>query len=249
MTRSRFIATTILTALASTIALHAVAAPVTLQASDGTRVFGDFRAAAGTSRAVILLFHMAGSNRGEYASIAPVLNEAGFATLAIDQRSGGRLWGRDNETAAGVRGDPDFAAVLPDIDAAIAYGAAAHAGPVVLWGSSYSAALVFVAAARRPDVAALLAFSPAEYIRGVSVAAAASRLAIPVFVTSSPDPQEVASAKALADAVPDARAVRSVPEHGLHGSSTLNADLDGRGAAENWRPVRAFLEATFPRRG
>jgi len=44
------------------------------------------------------LFHQAGSNRGEYAMIGPMLAALGFNALAIDQRSGGNAWGRTNET-------------------------------------------------------------------------------------------------------------------------------------------------------
>ncbi|CAA9523805.1 MAG: hypothetical protein AVDCRST_MAG39-2703 [uncultured Sphingomonadaceae bacterium] len=39
---------------------------------------------------------MDASTSGEYAPIAPLLNELGFDTLATDQRSGGPLWRRVN---------------------------------------------------------------------------------------------------------------------------------------------------------
>jgi hypothetical protein len=41
------------------------------------------------SQPYILLSHQAGSNRAEYAPIAPRLVKPGFNCLAIDQRSGG----------------------------------------------------------------------------------------------------------------------------------------------------------------
>ena len=89
-------ATLMLTTLAS-------AEPTTLwlQATDGVEIRGDLYALDGDdkrSAPVILLFHQAGSNRGEYAEIAPRLNELGFHALAIDQRSGGKRWGFENET-------------------------------------------------------------------------------------------------------------------------------------------------------
>lgn len=76
--------------------LHAGAVdaqPVSFQTKDDVTVFGDFRPALKEPRGTIVLFHMAGSNKSEYAPLAPVLNDAGFATLAIDQRSGGDFWG------------------------------------------------------------------------------------------------------------------------------------------------------------
>lgn len=50
---------------------------------------------------MILLFHQAGSSKAEYATISPRLVAAGYSALAIDQRSGGELFG-SNETAAAL---------------------------------------------------------------------------------------------------------------------------------------------------
>lgn len=236
------------TMLSPVLAGPARAEPVSFEAKDGVKIYGDFRQAEGKPRGTILLFHMAGSNRNEYAPLAPVLNKAGFATLAIDQRSGGDLWGQVNETAAEAKGGADYADTLPDLDAAIMYGNARHSGPLVVWGSSYSSALVFIVAARHPEVKALLAFSPAEYVQGYSIKKAAASLSIPVFITSAPDSSEVSSGEALARAVPGHRAVQYIPAIGVHGSSTLRTDEDPRGAAENWKHVMAFLDSALPLR-
>lgn len=236
------------TAICAALAMPAFAEPVSFNAKDGVKIYGEFQRPEGKPRATILLFHMAGSNRQEYAPLAPVLNRAGFATLAIDQRSGGDLWGSVNQTAAKIRAGAGYADALPDLEAAIAYGNAQHSGPIALWGSSYSSALVFVAAARHPEVKALLAFSPGEYISGYSIEKEAAKLSIPVFITSAPDNDEILSAKALARAVPDHRAVQYVRHNGVHGSSTLRIDKDPQGASENWKHVMAFLDGAFPRR-
>lgn len=244
--RSMFLAAAA-TALGLALAIPAVAEPVSFDAKDGVKIYGDFRRAEGQSRATILLFHMAGSNKSEYAPLAPILNKAGFTTLAIDQRSGGDLWGDVNETAAKARGGADFADAIPDLEAAIAYGSTQHSGPVAVWGSSYSSALVFIAAARHPEVKALLAFSPAEYIQGYSIEKEATKLTIPVFITSAPDGGEISSGEALAKAVPGRKTVQYIPKHGVHGSATLRTDQDPQGAAENWKHVMAFLDSAFPR--
>ncbi|RKD35923.1 MULTISPECIES: alpha/beta hydrolase [unclassified Rhizobium] len=227
--------------------ISTLAEPVSFKTRDGVTIFGDFRRAQGDPRALILLFHMAGSNKSEYSPLAPILNKAGFATLAIDQRSGGNLFGGINETAAGVAGTPSYADTLPDLEAAIAYGCTRTSGPLAAWGSSYSSALVFIAAERHPEVKALLAFSPAEYIKGYSIEKEAARLTIPVFITSSPDSDEVQGGGALARAVPGHKAVQYIPAIGVHGSSTLRVDADPAGAAENWKHVMSFLDGAFPR--
>lgn len=244
--RSILLGTT--TLLCAGMVMPAFAAPVSFDAADGVKVYGDFRRAEGKPRGTLLLFHMAGSNKREYAPLVPVLNRVGFATLAIDQRSGGDLWGGVNETAARAKGDTGYADALPDLEAAIAYGNAQHSGPIAVWGSSYSSALVFIAAARHPEVKALLAFSPAEYVSGYSIETEAAKLAIPVFITSAPDKAEVSSAKVLTRAVPDHRAIQYVPQNGVHGSSTLRIDQNPNGASENWTHVMDFLDWAFPRR-
>ena len=217
------------------------ATEVVLQAADGVRVFGTHRVAEGrAARGTILLFHMAGSNRGEYATIAPELARRGFDSLAIDQRSGGPGWGRTNETVAALGRETSYAAALPDLEAALAW-ASARDGQVLAWGSSYSAALVFLLAARRPGVAALLAFSPGEYLPGVSVRAEAARVTCPVFVTSASDPAEIAEASRLLDATRGSPRQQYRPATGLHGSQTLRPDRNPRGAAAGWAAVDAFL--------
>jgi alpha-beta hydrolase superfamily lysophospholipase len=243
--RSLFLAAAM--AVSPAIISPASAAPVSFDTKDGVKIFGDFRKSEGQSRGTILLFHMAGSNKSEYAPLAPVLNKAGFSTLAIDQRSGGDLWGDVNKTAASAKGSSDFADAIPDLEAAIAFSRAQHSGPIAVWGSSYSSALVFLIAARHPEVQALLAFSPAEYIQGYSIEKEAAKLFIPVFITSAPDGGEIASARTLAEAVPGHRAIQYIPKNGVHGSATLRTDEDPQGAPENWKHVLAFLDGAFPR--
>ncbi len=52
----------------------------------------------GLNKPVILLGHQAGSNKYEYADIAPKLNAMGYNALAIDLTGGGKFAAHDNET-------------------------------------------------------------------------------------------------------------------------------------------------------
>ena len=115
--------------------------------------------------------------------------------------------------------------------------------PVILWGSSYSAALVFLVAAEHPaDVSAVMAFSPGEYLGDPDlVKRAAAKIRVPVYITSASDPQEVATAKAIFDAVGSSRKQQVVPTAGTHGSSTLIKEKDAAGYDANWRAAEAFL--------
>ncbi len=218
---------------------------LTLKAQDGVAVYARLYPAE-SPKAVILLFHQAGSSKDEYATIAPRLVAAGYTALAIDQRSGGGLYGL-NETAAHVTGKPDYLAAAQDLQAAVDW-AQTQKVPVVIWGSSYSSSLVFPLAVKNAGkIKGILAFSPGEYFDDKHlVATAASPLTVPVYITSAPDSEEVAAAKAIADAVPQGLATRYVPTDGVHGASTLIAAKDPKGAETNWLPVLSFLKKIAP---
>ena len=220
-------------------------APLVLKAADGVAIYADSYPSGSTSAPVILLFHQANAGKSEYATIAPRLAQLGYNVLAIDQRSGGGLYQPPNETVQHLGVSAPYMSVLPDMDAALAW--AKHAYPharVYAWGSSYSAALVFGFAVKHPrDIAAVLAFSPGEYLPDKTyVAKAARHVAVPVFIDSASDPQEEANARAIYAAVRSRVKEDYVPQNGVHGSSTLRADVDPDGTDENWTAVIAFLE-------
>ncbi|MEO0910157.1 MAG: hypothetical protein AAFX96_07390, partial [Pseudomonadota bacterium] len=101
------------------VMVPAFAEKVTFQAAGNLTVTADLQLPKkNKAKAAIILFHMAGASRGEYRDIAPVLNEMGYATLAVDQRSGGKFNGIKNETAARYGGDQSYAKAAPDLAAA-----------------------------------------------------------------------------------------------------------------------------------
>lgn len=222
--------------------------PETVKASDRLNIVGLLYPSS-TPRAVVLLFHQAGSSKYEYDTIGPRLAANGFTALAIDQRAGGTLFG-DNSTVQLVGGSQPYLDAKKDLEGALKWAGTKNL-PVILWGSSYSAALVFLVAAENPGkVQGVLAFSPGEYLGSPDmVRAAADKVTVPVFVTSAKTPAEIAAAKAIFDAVPAANKVRYVPPtSGVHGSSTLIPDRNARGSEENWRAVEAFLNRVVPPR-
>src|SRR6476619_1232244 len=234
----RFLLAAVL-AMASTCTHAADAA--SFAARDGVEVFADYYSTGRQENPLILLFHQAGSNRGEYATIGPTLATLGFNALAIDQRSGGNAWGRTNETVKRLGKSTDYAEALHDLEAALQWAkSSGHTGPILVWGSSYSAALVFLLAAEHQDeITAILAFSPGEYLRGSStVRKAAARVSIPIFVTSAKDPKEIAVAKSILDVSPSLEKNQFFAQiAGFHGSSTHREDQNPEGAEENWAAV------------
>jgi dienelactone hydrolase len=238
--------------VAALFAHGAVAEPVTLIAADGVKVFGELWRARASPAPVVLAFHQASSSHAEYAPLAARLNAAGFTILAIDQRSGGSHFGEPNKTVAAIGRSANYDAALADLAAALNWSRiAANGAPVLLWGSSYSAALVFVLAAQNPGAtAAVLAFSPGEYLAdGDAVRRAARKVTVPVFITQAADRREIEQSRAIFNAVASADKVLFTPTTGgVHGSSTLRADENPSGAEENWRAVLQFLDRYRPGR-
>ena len=142
---------------------------VTFTAADGLVIHADRLDHEGElSRGVVLLFHQAGGNAGEYGAIAPRLAGMGFDALAVDQRLGGSAWGQANRTMAGLTGPVmSFDAGAPDLAGALAYAQAIWPSePILVWGSCYAADLVVALAADEPEaVAGVLAFSPVGLLR------------------------------------------------------------------------------------
>lgn len=229
--------------LASTVA---TAEPIELKAADGVAVHGEYWPAADAHAPIVVAFHQAGANHAEYTPLAPRLNAAGFGVLAIDQRSGGSAFGGTNRTVAALGHSTGFDAALPDLEAALAWAhAKADGAPVVIWGSSYSAALVFRLAAKHPaDVAGLIAFSPGEFLDASNAVHTAARgLTMPIFVDEAKDREEIAAARSIVAAAGSADKTQFVPvKGGVHGSSTLRPERNPAGAEENWTAVLAFLE-------
>ena len=216
--------------------------PVTLRAHDGVSVSGLVYEAR-QPKGIILLFHQAGSSKAEYATIAPRLAAAGFTALAIDQRSGGTLYG-PNETVSRLGKPATYEDAKADLEAALDWALPRHL-PIILWGSSYSAALVFeVGAEHMNQVSAILAFSPGEYLdTGGAVARAAARVQVPIYVTTSSDADEIQAGREILSAAPARVKAQFVPKFGVHGSSTLIEARNPKGAADNWNHVLAFLSA------
>lgn len=224
--------------------------PVQFKTADGVTIYGSYYAAKNSAQPMILLFHQAEANRYEYAPIAPKLVALGFNCLAIDQRWGGEMFGHGNETVQKLGHEETvenkLADLEADLDAALAWAKQKDPSKkFILWGSSYSASLVFVEAAKHPNsVAGVLAFSPGEYFdrHPQLVRDAAANVHVPVFVTSENDPERFSDATRIFNAVASHDKVHYVARYAVHGSATLRADRNPQGAATNWQAVARFLK-------
>jgi len=222
---------------------------IALRAADGLEISADlYRAKAADDAPWVVLAHQAGASRGEYRKIAPRLSELGYNAIAIDQRSGKDFAGVRNGTAqrAAARGvTQNYAAAEPDIAAAIAWVRKRSKAAVLLWGSSYSAALAIWMAGDTPAlVDGVVAMSPGEYIRGRVIAKAAAKIKVPVLMASPAN--ERSRWQRMFRAIPGEQKIGYAPKSGgRHGSSALIASRNASSGAY-WEVVERFLKKYFP---
>ncbi|MEM7214218.1 MAG: CocE/NonD family hydrolase [Pseudomonadota bacterium] len=222
-----------------------LAETVRFNAGDGVEITAEFLKPEGEFSNILVLYHMAGASRGEYRDIAPVFNELGYATLAVDQRSGGGFNGVTNETASKAGGAVSYTKAIPDMLAAAEWARQnSGARQVGVLGSSYSAGLVLVLAAQSRDFAdVVISFSPGEYFGSANfVSGKLKEMKVPVFLTSARN--ETRQWKAF-EAKISAPVTGFVPQGvGRHGATTL-VSADG---IEYWDALKKFLSEHFPAR-
>lgn len=202
---------------------------ITLRASDGVPVTVDVYAPHPAEATFVVLCHRANWSRGEYAELAPWLNSLGYNCIAIDQRSGGKINGVDNQTlleALKRSKDTGYPSAEPDILAALEYANKRAKGKVVLWGSSYSSSLAIVIAANKPGlVDAVVSVSPGEYFAeyGLSrdwVKEHAALLSVPALIMGPAN--ERTQVVSIYDAILEGNKRVFVPNAGgRHGSEAL----------------------------
>ncbi len=223
---------------------------VQFKAEDGLEINADLYMVHDKDAPFIILFHQAGWSRGEYLEIAPKLNDMGYNCMAVDQRSGSAVNGIENETSkrALSKGLPtDYPDALPDLYAAINFVKTTYKpSKLIIWGSSYSSALVLKITGDNPDlVNAAMAFAPGEYFSrfGKSedwISQSAKNINVPIFITSAK--KEHANWKGIYDVIPSEQKQSFLPStEGKHGSRALWEKFDDNEAY--WKAVIRFLNS------
>lgn len=216
---------------------------------DGLMITADTYIIHPESSPLIILFHQAGWSRGEYLEIAPRLNKLGFNCMAVDQRSGGIVNGVENQTAKAAKKEGkeiNYLDARQDLLASIEYVKKIYKPEkLIIWGSSYSAALVLQIAGENPDIAdGVLAFAPGEYFSkfGKSetwIEDSAKNINKPVFITSAK--AEATKWKPIFNSIKSERKISFIPKtQGNHGSRALwerFADSE-----DYWNAVTEFLK-------
>jgi len=219
---------------------------VTFATADHRTVFGELYE-TGKNLPIILLCHQSGFNKYEYAGIAPILNELRFNCLAVDLTTGGTFQEKPNETIQNATTPIDRNSMAPvdaaekEIAAAIKYLSEKYKKKVVVWGSSNSATLCLLAAAKNEQISAIIAFSAFDHFREnrTSLSEIIPTLDQPIFMTSAKG-EAVIISKILKDISLKKNQVHFIPEgNGDHGSKVI---WNGRpDAKEYWNALKFFL--------
>ena len=194
----------------------------------------------------ILLCHQAKFNKFEYAGIAERLNQMGYNCLAIDQRSGGPIGDKQNDTylrAKNQNKPTNYLDAEQDIRAAIDYISNNYSKEIILWGSSYSSTLALYLATEMEDVNAVIAFSPGNYLsqeKG-NLSEKLKHFTKPMFITSSKREADYLK-RDLGDFQFVKNQVQFIPKGGgYHGSRALWKNQEG--GDEYWKAVERFLNS------
>ena len=223
---------------------------VSFPSGDGVKIAADVYAPHDRSAPMILLFHQANWSRGEYLEIAPKLNALGYNCMAVDLRSGNTVNNIANLTNQSAREkfrETRYVDALPDMMAAITYARTNYAqGKLILWGSSYSAALVLkVAGDHSRLVDGVLAFSPGEYFTSQGkprnfIASSVVNIDCPVFITSALN--EKSNWWGMYVSISAAGKTYFLPTStGNHGSRALWSKFTD--SEQYWAAVNSFLDS------
>ncbi len=197
-----------LTALTMITLSTAFAAPVQLEATDGTQLTADIE---GTGERAVLLLHAADRSAADWKDIVGTLAEKGFRVAALDLRGHGRSGGSLDEAG--------YAAMTADVAAAIAKLREGGATSVALVGAELGGVLAMEAAAQDASIGRVMVLSPRLSANGhrLSSALAAWGSRPLVLVVGDTDTTGVRAGGAI-EAKVGTSARLDVIEQGTHGT-------------------------------
>lgn len=201
---------------------------VTLAAADGTPLAGTFYEAGDAAPGVVLV-HMLGRQRDDWAAMAERFQQQGLAALTIDLRGHG---------ASGGSPSP-LTRMVDDVRAAVQWLASrpgVRPDRLGIAGASLGATFALQVAAEQAGVRSVVLLSPSLDYRGVRLDPGLVRKygARPLLlVASSEDPYALRSVRELAVDTAGTREQR-LASVAAHGTTLLNADPDLAPALVDW---------------
>ena len=217
------------------ITLCAVASPasaagrvVSFTAADGTPLVGMLYEAASRPAPAVVLVHMLGRSKDEWATFADRLQGAGVTALAVDLRGHGRSAGNGSELPK----------MVGDVLGAVSWlstQAGVRPGAVALVGASLGANLVALATAESATVRGVAVISPSLDYRGLRLDTSVMKKigARPMWLcTSSEDAYALRTVKELSN--DQAGREQHLSSVRAHGTNLLYADQELSAALVDW---------------
>ena len=201
--------------------------PVSLAATDGTQLAAMFYEASARPAPGVVLVHMLGRSKDEWAPLAERLQGAGISALALDLRGHGRSAGNGaalSEMASDVQAAVGWLSANPGIR-----------GRIALVGASLGANLAGVVAADSAAVGAVALLSPSLDYRGIRLDAGLMKKIgdRPVWLAASnEDPYALRTMKELAGELATREQHPSAAR--AHGTMLLSADQELAPALVDW---------------
>jgi pimeloyl-ACP methyl ester carboxylesterase len=204
---------------------------VTLTTEDGVKIAATYY--PGGERGVILL-HMLGRNRGDYAELAQELNARGFSVIAIDLRGHGASEG--NWQSFSPR---EFNAMVLDVKAAKDYliSRGVKPGRIGIVGASIGANIALRYAAEDGEIKTVVLLSPGLNYRGIATEEAAAQYQRSAFFAASEEDAYAYSSTEQLYALAKGEKVFERLRNAGHGTLMLSA------SPELKKKVIAWLEA------
>ena len=150
------------TCLALWMSTATAATPLSLNATDGTRIHAEATLVKGTTRGVVMA-HMVGRDSGDWASLAKRLESAKLSSIAVDLRGHGKSAKAGDELTA-----DDYTAMVTDLAAAVRWLRSKGATDVSCVGASLGANLCAQLSAADPGIVNLVLLSPGLNYKGVT---------------------------------------------------------------------------------
>ncbi len=152
---------------------------------DGFELVGDLWPGDAGKPAVVLV-HQLGSDRREWGATIRTLQRLGATILAIDLRGHAQSALRGGQLSPWRSFEAEDWARLPgDLDLVLDRLKATGVGRFVLVGSSIGSSACLLVAARRPDVAGVVALSPGRAYRGLDVLTSAPQVRAPILAVAA----------------------------------------------------------------
>jgi alpha-beta hydrolase superfamily lysophospholipase len=206
---------------------------VTFTAPDGVPLSGMLYEATDRPAPAVVLVHMLGRSKDEWASLAERLQQAGVTALAIDLRGHGQSGGNGSELPL----------MVGDVHAAVSWLATRPGVRIVgLAGASLGANLAAIAASDAAAVRAVALLSPSLDYRGIRLDAAVLRKLSDRamwFAASAHDPYALRTVRELTSEQPGIE--QRVSNARAHGTRLLVDDPELARALVDWLKARLIF--------